>query len=57
MGGFNLYDGIVQRKILQFHSVREQVENILPYDLAFKGAAIVLLMAGSFLWRGVEPSR
>ena len=46
MGGFNLYDGTIQHKLLQLHPVREGVENILPYDLAFNGVAIVLLVIG-----------
>jgi uncharacterized membrane protein len=52
MGGFNLYDGIIQHKILQLHPVREGVANLLPYDLAFNGVALALLLAGWWLWRG-----
>ncbi len=51
MGGFNLYDGIIQHKILQLHPVREGVANIVPYDLAFNGVALALLLAGWWLWR------
>ena len=51
MGGFNLYDGIVQHKLLQLHPVREGVANQLPYDLAFNGIAIGLLLVGWLLWR------
>ncbi len=54
MGGFNLYDGTIQHKVLQLHPVREGVENILPYDLAFNGAAIALLAGGWVLWRRVS---
>lgn len=46
MGCFNLYDGIIQHKILQLHPVREGVANMLPYDLAFNGMALALLLAG-----------
>jgi len=53
MGGFNLYDGIIQHKILQLHPVRENVTNILLYDVVFNGLAIVLLLAGWWLWRRV----
>jgi uncharacterized membrane protein len=56
MGGFNLYDGTVQHKLLRLHPVREQVENQLPYDLAFNGLAVALLAAGWLAWRrSVEP--
>ena len=51
MGGFNLYDGIVQHKLMQLHPVREGVENLLPYDLVFNGIAVALLIAGWLLWR------
>ena len=51
MGGFNLYDGIVQHKILQLHPVREGVTDQLPYDLTFNGVAVALLLAGLLVWR------
>lgn len=54
MGGFNLYDGTIQHKVLQFHPVREGVDTILPYDLAFNGVALVLLAAAWMLWRSVQ---
>lgn len=53
-GGFNLYDGTIQHKILQLHPVREGVENQLPYDLAFNGVAVVLLALGWLLWRSIR---
>lgn len=56
MGGFNLYDGIVQHKLMQLHPVREDVENILPYDLAFNGIALLLLIGGWLMWRGVRTT-
>ena len=52
MGGFNLYDGIVQHKLMQLHPVREGVENLLPYDLVYNGIALLLLIAGWLVWRG-----
>ena len=56
MGGFNLYDGIVQHKLLQLHPVREGVEHVLPYDLAFNGIALLLLVAGWLVWRGARAA-
>ena len=56
MGGFNLYDGTIQHKILQLHPVREGMSNQLPYDLAFNGLAILLLVAGWLLWRSVRTT-
>ena len=51
MGGFNLYDGIVQHNILRLHPVREGIANQLPYDLAFNGVALVLLAAAPMITR------
>jgi uncharacterized membrane protein len=53
MGGFNLYDGIVQHKILQLHPVREGIQDLLPYDLTFNGIALVLLVSGWLIWRAL----
>jgi uncharacterized membrane protein len=54
MGGFNLYDGLIQHKVLQLHPVRERVLNQLPYDLAFTGVAVLLLLIGWWLTRGPQ---
>ena len=51
MGAFNLYDGVVQHKILRLHPVRLGVENQLPYDLAWNAVAVALLAVGWALWR------
>jgi len=51
LGGFNLYDGTVQHKLLQLHPVREGVLNQLPYDLAWNSTALVVLIVGWLLWR------
>jgi uncharacterized membrane protein len=50
-GAFQLFDGIVDHKILRLHQVRYGVD-VLPYDLAWNGAALVLLAVGGVLaWR------
>jgi uncharacterized membrane protein len=48
MGGFQLFDGIVDHKLLRIHQIRYGVD-ILPYDLAWNGAALVLLAIGVIL--------
>ena len=48
-GGFNLYDGIVQHKLLGLHQVRAGAPNNLPYDLVFIAIAAVVLLAGLLL--------
>ena len=44
-GGFQLYDGTIQHKLLRFHQIRYHV-NILPYDLAWNVVAALMLAAG-----------
>lgn len=54
LGGFNLYDGTVQHKLLRLHPVREGVADQLPYDLAWNAAALALLVVGWLLWRATR---
>jgi uncharacterized membrane protein len=54
LGGFNLYDGTMQHKVLRLHQVRPAADDWLPYDLAFIGLALLLLMTGVFLLRRTE---
>ncbi len=53
MGGFQLFDGIVDHKVLRLHQVR-YVDNLLPYDLAWNGAALMLLAVGFALLRAAR---
>ncbi len=56
-GGFNLYDGTIQHKLLGLHQVRAGVPDNLPYDLAFLGLAAAVALAGALLLRRVrQPS-
>ena len=50
-GGFNLYDGTIQHKLLGLHQVRAGAPNNLPYDLVFIAIAAVVLLAGLLLFR------
>jgi len=50
-GGFNLYDGTIQHKLLGLHQVRAGVPNNLPYDLAFLAIAATVTLAGALLLR------
>ena len=50
LGAFQLFDGIVNHKVLRLHQVRYGVE-LVPYDLAWNGAAVLLLVAGALLAR------
>ena len=51
MGGFNLYDGTIQHKLLGLHQVRADAPNNLPYDLAFLAIAATVTLAGALLLR------
>jgi uncharacterized membrane protein len=53
MGGFQLFDGIVNHKILRLHQIR-YVDNILPYDLAWNTGAVILLGLGFFILRNAR---
>jgi len=48
LGGFQLFDGIVDHKLLRTHQIRYGVP-ILPYDLAWNLVGLLLLGIGLFL--------
>jgi len=47
-GGFQLWDGVVDHKVLRVHQVRYGVD-LTGYDLAWTAGAVVLLVAGALL--------
>jgi uncharacterized membrane protein len=53
-GGFQLYDGVVQHKLLRLHQVRYGVD-LLPYDLAWDAGGAIVLLVGLVLLR--RPAR
>jgi uncharacterized membrane protein len=57
LGAFQLFDGLVDHKLLDLHEIRYGVD-VLPYDLAWNGAALVLLGLGALmLWRSRDEGR
>jgi uncharacterized membrane protein len=48
LGAFQLFDGIVDHKLLKVHQIRYAAD-LLPYDLAWNGAAVALLVVGMVL--------
>jgi uncharacterized membrane protein len=48
LGGFQLFDGIVDHKLLRLHQIRYGVD-ITPYDWAWNLAALALLLVGVVL--------
>lgn len=55
-GGFQLFDGIVDHKVLRIHQVR-YVDPLWPYDLAWNGSALVLLAIGLVMLRNSRDRR
>lgn len=47
-GSFQLFDGIINHKLLRIHQVRYGVD-LLPYDLAWNTAGVLLFTAGIIL--------
>jgi uncharacterized membrane protein len=50
MGGFQLYDGTIQHKLLGLHQIRYQV-TIWPYDLVWNLLAVIAIVVGFVLLR------
>jgi len=51
LGAFQLFDGIINHKVLRLHQIRE-AGNLWHYDLAWNGTALVLLAIGlCIIWR------
>lgn len=50
-GGFQLYDGIVQHKILKLHQIRYHV-TLWPYDVTWNSIAVIMIIAGIVLMLG-----
>ncbi len=48
-GGFQLFDGIVNHKVLRLHQIRYDVP-LLPYDAVWNLSAVALLLIGTGLW-------
>lgn len=48
-GGFQLFDGIINHKLLRLHQVR-YVDNLWLYDLAWNGFGLLLLTIGIVIW-------
>jgi uncharacterized membrane protein len=46
VGGFNLFDGVVDHKLLRLHQIRGGVPDLLPYDAGWIAGSLVLLAVG-----------
>lgn len=45
LGAFQLWDGVIDHKVLRLHQIRYDVD-LLPYDIAWIAGAVVLLLVG-----------
>jgi uncharacterized membrane protein len=55
-GGFQLYDGLVQHKLLGLHQIRYHVD-LVPYDVVWNAAAGLMIIIGVLLTVRTGPSR
>lgn len=53
LGGFQLFDGLVDHKVLRLHQIR-YVDNLLPYDIAWNLCGLILLLIGIYLLRRAQ---
>jgi uncharacterized membrane protein len=53
-GGFNLYDGTIQHKVLGLHQVREGASSQVPYDVAFIAIALGAVLIGLAILGGTR---
>ncbi|WP_447554359.1 DUF2243 domain-containing protein [Vreelandella sp. EE22] len=58
MGGFQLFDGLINHKILRLHQIRYGVDPLM-YDLVWNAFAIVFLLIGVWFLRRArtQPAR
>ncbi|MEC5181914.1 DUF2243 domain-containing protein [Arthrobacter sp. CG_A4] len=55
-GGFQLYDGTIQHKVMGLHQIRYEVD-LLPYDLTWNILACIMLAIGIVLLVRTRPAR
>nr|WP_157184308.1 DUF2243 domain-containing protein [Evansella cellulosilytica] len=48
-GFFQLYDGIIQHKLMRIHQIR-YVENVIVYDLTWNIVAVAMIIIGLILY-------
>lgn len=45
-GGFQLFDGLIDHKVLRLHQIRYGVDNLLTYDILWNTGGVLLLLIG-----------
>ncbi|WP_413362665.1 DUF2243 domain-containing protein [Robertmurraya sp. 2P01SA] len=54
-GGFQLYDGTIQHKLMRIHQIR-YVENVIIYDFIWNIIAILLILIGFLFIKQTQKS-
>ncbi len=54
-GAFQLFDGLINHKVLRLHQIRYGVE-LLPYDVVWNAFGTLLLVIGMLLWQRARRS-
>ncbi|KIL50884.1 DUF2243 domain-containing protein [Jeotgalibacillus campisalis] len=55
-GIFQLYDGIIQHKVMGIHQIR-YVENIWIYDVIWNVTAVIMIIIGAYLTAKTRPKK
>lgn len=50
-GAFQLFDGIINHKVLRLHQIRYGVDNLITYDVIWNLAGAILLIIGFLMIR------
>jgi uncharacterized membrane protein len=56
-GAFQLFDGLVDHKVLRVHQIRYGVDNLALYDWLWNLAGVLLLVAGALVGLRVRTAR
>ncbi len=56
-GIFQVFDGLINHKVLRLHQIRYGVDNILPYDVAWNAFGALLILIGLVLLMHARRSR
>lgn len=56
LGGFQLFDGLIDHKVLRLHQIRYGVDSLLTYDIIWNAAGVVLLLIGLVMAKRVRST-
>ncbi|WP_188207241.1 DUF2243 domain-containing protein [Alkalibacillus aidingensis] len=56
VGAFQLYDGVIQHKLMRIHQIR-YVDHVIIYDLVWNMVAVVILVIGVLMVRRSKSNK